>query len=543
MKSNVKDVIKKYDYLYGQNGNWRSYWQDVSSFCLPRKAWLTTIKIKGESLQYNFLYDSRAILALKESASGFHSNLTNPASKWFSLSTLDQKHMQSGIVQKYFKEVEDIQYSIMNQSNFNNTMMESYTDLLCFGTSSILSQEDPRRKIRYTSIPIEQTILEEDAEGEVCAFYRPFKLSARACMMKWGEKCSEEIKKCIKEEKDYQMFDLIHYVARRDYRDVSKMDSVNMEWSSQWIEKEAGNLLDESGFNEFPYHVGRFWKHSDDCYGYSPAMDALASIKLANAQKRAVIRTSMKQSDPATMSPARFWLAPLNLNPSAMNYYDASKFKPEQFAAIRNEGNIPTTVQVMEMEQDLIDRAFFVTLFRSLSNITKQMTVPEVQRRISESLSLVGPTIGRVVDGQLTPMLMRTYGILERQLLFPPAPKEIQGKEMDIVYLSPLARSQRSGEMNGMATWLQLIGELAQFIPGIKDKVDGDRVADISADLLGVDPFAVRDQDKVNAMRVKNQQAQMQMMKMQMMGEAARGAKAGAEASKAHAEAQNVGKK
>ncbi len=537
MKKSAQDIIKKYEYLYGQTGNWRSYWQDVADFVLPRKAWITTIKIKGQQLNYNFLYDSRAILALKESAAGFHSNLTNPASKWFSMATLDDKHMQSGIVQRYFKEVEDIQYAIMNQSNFNNTMIESYTDLLCFGTSSILSQEDARRKIRYTSIPIEQTLIEEDADGEVCAFYRPFKLSAGSCLMKWKEKCSEDIKKAVKEGHDYQMFEIIHCTSRRDYRDVTKMDSVNMEWSSQWIEKEAGNLLEESGFNEFPFHVGRFWKHSDDAYGYSPAMDALASIKLANAQKRAVIRTSMKQSDPATMSPARFWLAPLNLNPSAMNYYDASKFKPDQFAAIRNEGNIPTTVQVMEMEQDLIDRAFFVTLFRSLSNVTKQMTVPEVQRRIAENLALVGPTIGRVVDGQLTPLLMRTYGILDRQLLFPPAPKEIQGKEMDIMYLSPLARSQRSGEMNGIATWLQLIGELSNFLPDVRYKVNAGKVADISADLLGVDPFVVVDQDKADAAAAKAAEMQMKMNQVEMVEKGARAAKSGAEAGKAHAEA------
>lgn len=540
MKQSIKQIVKKYDYLWGQNGNWRSYWEDCADFVLPRKANITTIHIKGQQLNYNFLYDSRAILALKESASGFHSNLTNPASKWFSLATLDDKHMQSGIVQKYFKEVEDIQYSIMNQSNFNNSMIESYTDLLCFGTSSIFSQEDPRKKIRYTSIPIEQTIIEEDAEGEVCAFYRPFKLSALACMMKWGDKCSSEIKKACKEEKEYQMFELIHYCARRDYRDAAKMDSVNMEWSSQWIEKEACNLLDESGFNEFPYHVGRFWKHSDDCYGYSPTMDALASIKLANAQKRAVIRTTMKQSDPATMAPARFWLAPLNLNPSAMNYYDASKFKPEQFSAIRNEGNIPTTVDIMKMEEDLIDRAFFVTLFRSLSNVTKQMTVPEVQRRIAENLALIGPTIGRVVDGQLTPLLMRTYSILDRQLLFPPAPKEIKGKDMDIMYLSPLARSQRSGEMNGIATWLQLIGELSNFLPDIKYKVNAGKVADISADLLGVDPFVVVDQDQADAASRKAGEMQMKMHQIDMMEKGARTAKSAAEAGKAHAEGQAV---
>src|SRR5712671_1550858 len=96
-----KDLVKRNDYLQGQRGDWLSYWQDVANFCLPRKAWITTIKIYGEQLKFNYLYDSRAILALKKSASGFHSNLTNPASKWFSFRTLNEKYMQSGNVQRY----------------------------------------------------------------------------------------------------------------------------------------------------------------------------------------------------------------------------------------------------------------------------------------------------------------------------------------------------------------------------------------------------------------------------------------------------------
>ena len=521
--SGVEDIVRNYEYLYGQLGDWRSYWQDISNFCLPRKAWITTIKVMGQQLNYNFLYDSRAILALKKSAAGFHSNLTNPATRWFSLGMLNEKFMQSGAVQRYFKECDDVQYAVMNNSNFNNTAMEFYTDILGFGTSTILSEEDERQKVRYTSIPVEQTIIEEDAAGYVCAFYRPFKLTAIQASMRWGDRCSPDIKKALNEDQPFKKFDFIHYVGKRGRRDVSKMDSVNMEWESLWIVKQERWKIDESGFAEFPYAVARWWKHSDDPYGYGPAADALASVKTVNAQKRTVLRAAMKQSDPATMSPYKFWIQPFNLNPAAQNYYDASKFKPEQFAAIENRGNLPITVEIMQMEQDLIDQCFYVHLFENLMNVTKEMTVPEVQRRIAEALSLVSPVIGHVLDEGFSPLLLRTYGILDRQLMFPPAPKEIQGKEMNIIYLSPMAKAQRGSELNGLASWTEFVTSITQGIsPDARDKVDSDFVTEYSAELLGVNPKVLREQKKVEEIRARNQQLQAQQLQMQNMEQASK---------------------
>lgn len=533
----IKQLILKNNYLQGQKGDWLSYWQDVANFCLPRKAWITTIKIYGEQLKFNFLYDSRAILALKKSAAGFHSNLTNPASKWFSFRTLNEKYMQSGSVQRYFKDVDDIQYNIINNTNFNETMMEYYTDDLCFGSTCLLTEEDHKTEVRYTSVPIEQVNVELDERGEMLSIYRNFKYTANQCALKFGENnLSKSMQDALKDDKGYQKFDIIHYVGPRYLRDVSKEDNVNMEYRSCWIAVKEEHSLGESGFISNPYDFERFWIHSDDVYGYSPAMDALASIKLANAQKRTIIRRAMKDSDQATMAPARFWLAPLNQNPAAMNYYDSTKFNRDHFQPIPTGGNPQLAVEMMTVEQNLIDQAFFVPLFESLANVTKQMTVPEVQKRISENLSLIGPVVGRMIKG-ISRSQLRTFEILNRRLLFPQPPKEIQGQDLNLVFLSPLAKAQRSSEMNGLMTLLSLVQGMVGIIPDIKDKIDGDRVVDGAADLLGVDPSYIREQSKVDEIRFKNNQLKQKMMQMQMAGQVAEVADKSSKAKKQNAEA------
>lgn len=532
----IEQLVKQQEYLQSQRGDWLSYWQDVANFCLPRKAWITTFKIYGEQLKTNFLYDSRAILALKKSASGFHSNLTNPASKWFAFRTLDNKYMQSGNVQRYFKEVEDIQYGVINNSNFNETMLEYYTDDLCFGTSAVLSEEDYKEHVRYTSVPLEQINIELDDRGEVCAVYRVFQFTANQCQQRWPKKLSKNILDALKDNKGFEKCDILHYIGPRNNRDVSKSDNVNMAYRSVWLVKKECHELETSGFIENPYHVARFWVHANDKYGYSPAMDVLASIKLANAQKRTLIRRAMKDSDQANAAPFRFWSAPLNQNPGAMNYYDKTKFSKDDFFQIPTGGNPQLGIDMMQMEQNIIDEGFFVHLFESLAHITKQMTVPEVQKRIADSLSLIGPVVGRMTKG-ISSSQIRTYHILDRRGLFPEPPKEIQGQDLNLTFLSPLAKAQRVSELNGLMTWLQLVQSMSAFIPDAKDKIASDRIIDGAADLLGVDPTYVQEQQKVDAIRQRNMQLKQQAMQLQMAQTVAATAKDAGGAAKAHAEA------
>lgn len=531
----IKQIVLRNTYLQGQRGDWLSYWQDVANFCLPRKAWITTIKIYGEQLKFNYLYDSRAILALKESAAGFHSNLTNPASKWFDFRTLDDKYMQSGENQRYFRECSQIQYGVLNEANFNETMPEYYTDNLCFGSACVATEEDHKTHVRYTSIPVEQINIELDDRQELSALFRNFKFTADQCVIKFKGNISPEMKDCIKDGKGYQKFDVIHYVGPRHIRDVSKQDNVNMPYRSVWIACKEEYVLCEGGFTSNPYEFSRFWVHSMDVFGYSPAMDVLASIKLANAQKRTLIRRAMKDADQATAMPSRFFLGRFSQNPAAMNYYDKTKFSKEDFFTIPTGGNTELSVQMMEMEQQLIDRGFFLNLFQALTNVTKDMNVPETQKRISESLGLIGPVVGRMTKG-IANIQLRTFEILDRRRLFPVPPKELQDQDMKVIFLSPLAKSQRASELQGLASWLQLIGGMQKMIPDIIDNVDGDKIADGSADLYNVDPIYVREKNKVDEIRKKTAQVKQQQMQLQQAQQVADTAHTGAQAKKAHAE-------
>lgn len=536
MVIDIEKLCKRNETLDGQNANWRNYHQDLADYCLPRKANQTTIRYKGDRLKLNFLFDTTALRALKIMSAGFHSNLTNPASKWFTMQTRNIDFMEFPEVRIWFNRVENKMFSVLNSSNFDTTMQEFYTDAGCFGTGVILTLDDIQDKVRFTICPLNGINIEEDSQGRVNRLYRNYTMTVQQAYDLWGNNAGEVVREKIKDNPQDEV-KILHYVGPRDYRDSNKDDAVNMPYVSCWVEKSKKHLIKESGFFDFPYVVGRFYKDASDVFGFSPAMDALAAIKLLNAQKRTVLRAAMKQSDPPLIIPSRGFILPLNLNPSALNYRDPKSTNKDDLQTIPTNGNIPINLEVMDMEKRAIEETFFVPLFRALSDITKQMTVPEVQRRIAENMVLLGPVVGRFTDEVLDPLLVRVFNILYRSGELPEPPDMIKDQEMDIVYISPLAKAQRESEMFAIESFLGNVGAIASVKPEVLDKINEDKVVDIVSRIKGINPDILRSDEEVKAIRDARAQQAMMAQQMALMQQGADTVKVGADIDKTMAEA------
>jgi hypothetical protein len=303
-----------------------------------------------------------------------------------------------------------------------------------------------------------------------------------------------------------------------------------------WINVKEEHLIKESGFKRFPYQVGRFWKHALDPFGFSPAMNVLADIKLINAGKRTWMRRAMKETDPAIGVPYKGWMAPINMNPTATNYYDL-KVGPDSLRYLSPTGTFSIAQEFLAEIKEAIEQGFFVPLFRTLSDVNKNMTVPEVQRRIAENMGLLGPVIGRFIHEVWSPLIFSTFDILWEAGAIPPAPPEIEGEDMDIIYLSTLARAQRMSEMQPIGNFLQVVGQMAQIKPEILDKVDEDKTVDVIADLMSVTPEILRSEEVVKQIREARKAEQQQQLQLMKLEQASKIAKQGADANKSMQEA------
>lgn len=547
MQTKVERILADNDYLKTKNSNWPSYHQTLANFFLPRAAFINTIRTVGQPLQNQWLFDSCGVRSAKICSSGIHTNLTNPATKWFGIQNKDIRYMEIKEVKIWYRMLEEAVRQIINGSNFDTVLGESYVYDTVFGTSVMYADKDFKRRVKYRIIPLDQPQMAEGADGNVNTVYRTFKLTAIQAYEIWGENAGKSVIEAIRDKKPYKELDFIHYCAPRHVRQAGKIDSVNMPFASVWINKIDSKIIEESGFKTFPYIVGRFYQQEGEVFGFSPGMDVLMDTAGINTMRKTIQRRAMKEADPPFEAPFRGYLSPWNFNPGAGNLRDPKIPRDQGIQFLMPQGNFSiTTDTVMNVEQ-AIEKGFFVNTFQALTNLTKRMTIPEVHQRIAEAMALLGPVIGRQTSGKLTHAIERTIDLTLEDLVMegelPPPPDILKGQEWDITFCSTLTMAQRSGEINSLQSFLALVGQLAAVKPESLDKVDIDLVIDEASGIYNVNPKLIRDLKQtamIRDARARAQAAQAQLLALEQAGKASKDM---AQAGLHSANAQAVGKK
>lgn len=131
------------------------------------------------------------------------------------------------------------------------------------------------------------------------------------------------------------------------------------------------------------------------------------------------------------------------------------------------------------------------------------MTATEVRVRYELMQRLLGPTLGRLQNDFLDPLITRTFNIMLRAGALDPPPDEARSEEgtIDIEYTGPLAKSQRMAEVESMERWVSNVTALAEIYPEIRDLVDIDDYGRELADTLGTPSKVVRDAPSVKKIR------------------------------------------
>lgn len=139
-------------------------------------------------------------------------------------------------------------------------------------------------------------------------------------------------------------------------------------------------------------------------------------------------------------------------------------------------------------------------------------------------MRLLGPVLGRLQAELLQPLISRCFAILSRQKKFAPAPESLRNGDIDIEYVSPLAKAQRSGDVQAVMQMFEFLGPLMNLDPSIVDYLDMDGLAKHVIKVTGTPAVVVRGEGEVAELREQRaaQQAQQQeMMQMQQLAQSA----------------------
>ena len=522
-------LCKRYADLKGKRGSWESHWQEVAEYIFPRRADFN-VEREGGDKRMTRIYDSTGIQALELLAAGLHGMATNPASRWFSLKTDDDALNENDKVREYLSSVEDRNFSRLHspRSSITTHLHELYLDYAAFGTAVMFIGTSKDENLLFQTRFLGECVIDENAEGMVDTVIRLFRMSVRQVMQKWGDKCSEDVKKQFREGKLDAPVELIHAVYPREDRDQHKETPDNMPWASIYLEKKEKHELQNGGFEEFPYAVPRWYKVAGEKYGRSPAMTSLPDVKMLQEMMKTTIKAAQKIVDPPLLVPDDGMLGPVRTVPGGLNFYRGDR----EIVPLQTGGNIPISLEMMQDLRNRILSTFFVDQLQMTGDA--DMTATEVIQRTEERMRLLGPILGRMEAELLGPIISRVFGILLRSNELPVQPEELDGVEWRVEYVSPIALAQRGQKVERAVQMLTIAGQLAAFDPNLMARFNGEGFLPWIAGELGVDPDLVLDDDEFAEKQQASQMASMAapaQMAADAFQKAGAGAKSFAEAS------------
>lgn len=519
----VEYVIRDYNRLAGKRSGFESQWREIGERVWPSGSRSFNAD-SGSGLNQgdrrtNGILDPTASIALNRFGAIMDSLLTPRNQKWHKLDTNNPFLSKNRQVKLYFEQANDalFRYRYAPKANFSSQNQKNYKSLGAYGTGCIfiddLYNEDG---LRYRGVHLGQVYFDENHQGMVDKAIRNFPITVRQAVKMFG---ADKLPKEIRDEvgkNDEKEFRILHHVAARgaDF-DPGRLDAKGKPFAAFYVVMEARYLIEEEGFNTFPYAISRYEQSDEEIYGRSPAMEVLPAIKTLNEQKRILLQQGHRTVNPVLLTHDDGMI--MDMSPGALNPGGMSA-DGRTLVGTLPIGNVNVGQEMMQMERSHINDAFLVSLFEILMD-KSQMTATEVMERTKEKGILIAPTVGRQQTEYLGPMIERELDLLAKQNLLPPMPdilREAKG-EYSISYISPLTRAQQAEEASGFMRSLETALQVANITqdPSILFNYNFQVAVPAMAEILGVPAHWMNDPKVVESMKMEQAAQRQQEMDIQ----------------------------
>ncbi len=505
-------ILARKSALWKERASWVTHWREISEYQQPRAGrFVVTDRNRGDK-RANHILDNTAVFGARTLAAGLMSGVTSPARPWFRLEVKDKELMESGPVKTWLHDTASLLRAIFAASNTYRALHAIYEELGLFGTACSIVLPDFDNVIHHYPLTVGEYALATDSKGMVNTVCREFQMTVAQMVEQFGkENCSQTVRDLFNRGNYDTWVDVIHIIEPRKDRDLTKRDARNMRFASIYLEPgkdQSDKFLSESGFERFPALAPRWVVTGNDVYGTSPGMECLGDVKQLQHQQLRKGQAIDYQVNPPLQVPTKYKEAAKARLPGGVFYVDSMG----QGQGVRSAFEVQLDLQHLLLDiQDVRERirsAYYADLFLMLANDTRSgITATEVAQRHEERLLALGPVLERLHNELLSPLIDITFDYANRAGILPEPPRELEGMELGVEFISVLAQAQRAVATQGMDRLLGTVGQLAAVKPEVLDKIDFDQVVDDYGNAYGVNPAVLVPDDQVAAIRQQRAQA------------------------------------
>ena len=533
----TKAWLKRFTKLKNDRGVWDTAWQEIAEHVFPRKAGITQKDYTPNNNRDARLYDTTAMDALGKSVAGYMSWTTNKTQPWFEYTPVLQQR-RSDPVKNWLRECSMVSQEYIADSNFYTERHEYLSDVWGFGTGCMFITVTPQGKTHFEKIKIGTYVFWQDENKQACGIIREIKFTAYQAARQFGaENLPKHITEKLEKEPDSECC-FYHVVEPRDPALQSNEQfapSKRKAFLSCYFEKVSGKVMQEGGFDHFPFVIGRFlnWDALDfgDVWGYGPGFTLLPESRQLNFFRMMYDTFVEKRVFPPMAVPDTFE-GTLKTAPRAMNYYGAG-IQPDAIFPLQVTGDFTEGMKHIQSRKDMIYRLCHLDMFQMFAQIGsagREITAFEASQLAGEKLDAISPAFDRDTGECINPMMVRLFDLWAENGMLPTPPQEaiqavgpnmIQLPTPKITMTSRLALALRSITMRASDEVMQTAVVLAPIDPSVMDHLNTGYYIREKSRLAGCDPQMLKPLEEVAAIQQARAQAQQAQAAAMMAKEAA----------------------
>jgi hypothetical protein len=526
-----KDCWRRWGVLDSKAATFLSRCQDITDYLLPYAGRYFASDRNRADNRFRNILDTHASWCLDVLESGMVSYASPPTGQWFGLAPDDPDLLDFQPVTKWLGDASDAIDYWLRRSNFYRVQPAMYKEGGAFGMAAAIMEPDEESLLWLYPVTAGEYRVARNERGKVDTFYRVFELTVRQCVQKFGiENCSKDIRRRAKHKEWDAGVTVIHAIEPRNERDPDKdADKLNMPWRSVYFERGDGSptdgVLSEGGYKRFPVLCPAWGLLNGEDYGTGPGAIALSHVKSLQHRHHRLAQVIDQQARPAMVGPTSMQNNPGKMGPGQWTFSDS----PHPQGSVRPLWEANARVDFLGADiQDIrrqLERVFFTDAFLMFTRteIKSSTTLGEIQARRDEQFSMLGPQTARWLEEMHREVIEYAFAEMAEQGKLPPdIPPELEGRALDVVFESVMAKAQRATGLAGLDRYLNTAIALAPVMPAVLHKVNAFKVMDTIAQMTGVDPEVNNDDDTANGKAEAQAKAQAAADQAQLMESASK---------------------
>ena len=475
LKSN--EVLDRSKKAFARKEQWRTIYEDCYRYALPQRNLYDGYyegTVPGQN-KMNMVFDSTAIHSTQRFANRIQSGLFPPYKKWCRLEPgNDIPAERKAEVQAALDTYSEKMFTLLRQSNFDLAMGEFLLDL-CVGTAVMLIQPgDDINPIQFTPVPQYLIALEEGPNGTVDNVYRKYKVRAEALPRQYPDiELNDQLQRLI-ENKPQEMVELIEAVI---------LDPERKDYCYHIIHEKTRDELVFRRMDTTPWIVARYMKIPGEVFGRGPLVSALPDVKTLNKTLELLLKNASiacagvyTAADDGVINPSNIRITPGSIIPVARNGGpQGASLAPLPRSGDFNVSQIVINDLRVNIKKTLLDDTL------PPDNMSAR-SATEIVERMKELAQNLGAAFGRLITETMVPIITRVLFIMDEKGLIQ-LPLKVNGLEVKVVPVSPLAKAQNLEEINEVMQFFQIANSLG---PGGVAELKPDAIASFIGDKLGV---------------------------------------------------------